>query len=205
MADSKITSLSAVTSPTGSEVFPVNESGTSKKATLTQLQTYLGKVIVKTISSDTSTTSSSTLQKLTNLDQTLAAGTYVFEYRIVFQSSNAGCAMMFSVNFSGTQTLFVAEGTQFESTTTATQGTLDQVHGTYGLRSGGSARAPSTTSTIISGWSVDTVDANIQVNIKGTIVVTVSGDLQLYYASSQDSVGSQKVIAGTSLVCRKVA
>jgi hypothetical protein len=41
--------------------------------------------------------------------------------------------------------------------------------------------------------------------IRGLIVVSVSGDLQLYYASEITAGGNQIVKAATSLYCRKIA
>jgi hypothetical protein len=206
MADTKISALSAVSAAAGANEFPVNESGASKKATLTQFKTYLG-LIVKSLGSDTATISSTTKVKATNIDQTLDTGTWLFEYKIVYRSDTAGTGMSFGVNFSGTQTTFIVEGTQFEATTLASTGAVDQdvVSGTTGLRSGGAGRSPSTTASIGGSTSVDTINVDILFCIKGIVVVTVSGDLQLYYGSEVDAAGNQIVKAPTSLLCWKVA
>jgi hypothetical protein len=204
MADSKISALTAVSAAAGANEFAVNEAGASKKASLTQVETFLGQVVRKNLGSDTATISSTTKVKATNIDQTLGAATWMFEYCVVYQSDTAGTGMSFGVNFSGTQTTFVVEGIQFESTTNASTGAADQVQATQGLRSGGAARAPSTSASIGGSISVDTVNADMMFWIRGLIVVTVSGDLQLYYGSEVGAGGNQLVKGSTSLICRKI-
>ncbi len=46
MADTKISALTAVTTPARANEFAVNESGTSKKVTLEQVQNYLNGLAV---------------------------------------------------------------------------------------------------------------------------------------------------------------
>lgn len=145
-----------------------------------------------------------TMGEVLGLSNTLAAGTYWFEYRLVWQSSATGTAVKGSVNFTGTQTLFAAEGTQYENTTAASTGAVDQAHATFGLRSGGQARAPSTTVALFGPTSVDTANANTLTTIKGVIKVSVSGDLELWFGS--EATGSTQTLkAGTALRLTKVS
>jgi hypothetical protein len=203
MADTKISALTAVAAAVGTHETAVND-GISKKITLADIQTFLGYVR-KTLGSDTGTISSATKVKATNLDQTLTTGTWMFDYCIVYRSDTLTTGMVFGVNFSGTKTTFIAEGTQTEATTSASTGAADQLHGTFGLKSGGAIRSPSTTASIGGSTSVDTINVDMMFWIKGVIVVTVSGDLQLYYSSEVGAAGNQIVKAPSSLICRKVA
>ena len=203
MPDSKISALAAVTAAAGANEFAVNEAGAPKKVSLTQIQAFLGQTIVKKLGSDFTT--STTMAKVTNIDQAIPIGTWIFEYYCIYTSSVLTEGMNFGVNFSGTQTTFVCEGTQYEATTAASTGAADQVHATFGLRSGGTARAPSTTAAIVGSISVDTVTADMLVNVRGLIVVTVAGDLQLYAAKEAAAAGTQLVKASTSLFALKIA
>ena len=145
------------------------------------------------------TISSTTMAKVTGLDTTIAAGTWAFRYIAIYQSTATATAVKFGVNFSGTQTKFVTEATGGENTTSASTGAVDQVHAAFGLRSGGASRAPSATTVIFGPTSVDTANANMMAIINGIIVVTVSGDLQLYFGS--EATGStQTIMANSSLI-----
>lgn len=92
-----------------------------------------GPITVKELTSDF-TSPGTTMGKATGLDQTIAAGTYWFEYRCIWRSSATATAVKFGVNFSGTQTVFVVEATGYEATTAASTGAVDQTHTAFGLR-----------------------------------------------------------------------
>ena len=145
-----------------------------------------------------------TMGKATNLDQTLATGTWVFEYYCVWRTSVAATAIKLGVNFSGTATTFVDECTGFEATTAASTGANDQTHTAFGLRAGGQNRAASTSTSIFGPTSADTVNVDMFCVIRGLCVVTVQGDLQLYFGS--EATGStQTLMAATSLIAHKIA
>ena len=202
MADTKISALAAVAAVAGANEFAVNEAGTSKKASATQIQDFLGKAVFAKLAADN--TIASTTNELLAVNLALSVGTWIFQYCVIWQSDTAGTGMSFGVNFTGTQTAFVVEGTQFEATTAASSGAADQLHATFGLRSGGAARAPSTTAKIVGAISVDTINANMLTIIRGVIVVTVAGALELYQAS--EVVGGVQVTkAGTSGIAWRTA
>ena len=205
MADTKISALPAASAAAAANEFAINEAGTSKKLTLSQIADLVG-VRTKVLASDeiSDEPTDTTMGKVVGLDYTLATGTWWFEYRCIYQSSATGTGVKFGVNFSGTQTRFVVECTGTEATTAASTGLADQVHAAFGLRAGGGNRAPSTTVAIYGGTGVDTVNANMMAIIKGVITVTVSGDLQLYFGS--EATGStQTIMADSALRVTKVA
>ena len=202
MADTKISALTAVASVAAANEFAVNEAGTSKKASATQVQDFIGKMVFAKLAADN--TIASTTNELLGVNLALTIGTWIFTYHVIWQSDTATTGMSFGVNFTGTQTAFVVEGTQFEATTAAATGATDQLHATFGLRSGGAARTPSTTAKIVGSISVDTINANMMTVIRGIVVVTVAGDLELYQAS--EAVGGTQVTkAGTSGIAWRTA
>jgi hypothetical protein len=152
-------------------------------------------VIVKELTADVTSTST-TMAKVTGLDQRVEVGLWWFEYRIVWQTTATGTAIKLGVNFSGTQTRFVAEATGSESTTAASTGLNSQVHTAFGLKSGGSSRAPSTTVSLFGPTATDAANANMLAIIKGVIRVTVAGDLQLYFGS--EAIGSTQTCESDS-------
>ena len=202
MADTKISALPAVTSVVAAQEFAVNDAGASKKSSATQIQDFIGKMGFAKLAAD-NTIASTTNEKLA-VDLALSVGTWMFDYRVIWQSDTATTGMSFGVNFTGTQTAFVVEGTQFEATTAASTGAADQVHATFGLRSGGAARTPSATAKMVGAISVDTINANMMTIMRGVVVVTVAGNLELYQASELVG-GTQVTKAGTSGMAWRVA
>ena len=202
MADTKISALTAVTSAVAAQEFAVNVAGASKKVTGTHIQDFLGKMVFAKLAADN--TIASTTNELLAVNLALSIGAWIFTYHVIWQSDTATTGMSFGVNFTGTQTAFVVEGTQFEATTAAATGATDQLHATFGLRSGGAARTPSTTAKIVGSVSVDTINANMLTIIRGVVVVTVAGNLELYQASELVG-GTQVTKAGTSGMAWRVA
>lgn len=75
LADTKVSALSAVSAFTGAMELPVNDGGTSKKATGTQVRDFVrGLFVVKT--ADESVTSSAALQNDDHLSLALATSTF---------------------------------------------------------------------------------------------------------------------------------
>ncbi len=205
MPDTKISALTAAGAAAFANEIPINDAGATKKITLTQIATLIGEIKSKQLGTSITGIASTTLAKATNLDLALTIGTWTFEYFVVYRSDTTTSGMRFGVNFSGTQTTFVAEGTQFESTTAASTGATSQVHTAgFGLRSGGSSRAPSTTATLLLSTAVDTINVDNLAVIRGLLVVTVAGNLELYYGSEVVG-GTQSVMAASSLRLIKVS
>jgi len=206
MADRKISALGTDDSITGTETFAVNEAGTTKKASLSQVETFLGTIRGQ-LGSNLDTTST-TMVKATGLDKTLETGTWDFEYRVVFRTTDSTNGMKFGVNFSGTQTAFNVEATMScSSATTGNFSYLGTVTAEPGFRmkTGGTVRAPSTTVDIIRVSATDVADGDCLIVIRGLLVVTVSGDLQLYYGSEVATTGTQTLSTTTSVWIQKIA
>ncbi|MDB5222479.1 MAG: hypothetical protein JWN83_1146 [Chitinophagaceae bacterium] len=181
-----------------------NNTGSTANAsdlTVTQLKAMLGIYTnVVTVDVPNSTT---TAAKITELDETLAAGTYTFKYLIRYQSAAATTGVKFSVNHSGTVTAFVANVRWVDVSAVASTAAADQdeILSTGAVVGAFAARAKSTT-----GWgttlSVDAANSDMLMIIEGLVVVTVSGDLQLYHGS--EVAAATTVKTGSTVIITKV-
>ncbi|HZC32642.1 MAG TPA: hypothetical protein VE640_05070 [Candidatus Bathyarchaeia archaeon] len=204
MADTKISDLTAATTAATANELPINEAGTSKKLTVDLLQQFLG-LTKKRLTADHAI-SSTTATKVTDLDATLVPGTYRFTYYMVIQSATTTVGLVFGVNFSGTKTRFNAMLTWPDTGVTAALGAVDDAanaatgqvvaHAVTGTVS-------TTTGNLSTGTTgVATANTDCFVKIEGVIIVSVTGDLQLYHGS--ETATSTTVMAGSSLEISRV-
>jgi hypothetical protein len=207
VADTKISALTAASVALAADEFAVNEAGTSKKLTLTQIITLLqasyGLPRVKGLAADHAI-SSTTATEVTGLGPvTLEAGTYVYLFELIVQSATTTVGIGLGVNFTGTaavRTIYM----RYPSTgTTAITGVMDDVGAGTGqtvehnVQTAFSTTAPNMVNT--AGFA--TANAPVPVIIEGILVVTASGDLELWHSS--ETATSTTVKAGSSLVvCR---
>jgi hypothetical protein len=206
MADTKISALAAAASVVAANEFAINEAGTSKKVTAAQIASYVGLSLYKNLGSDFVSAQSpvTTMAKATGLDLTLAAGTWVFDYHLMWQTSATATAVKFGVNFSGTATRVVMEATGFEATTAASTGVVTQTHAAFGLRAGGQNNAFSTTVSVFGPTATGVQNVDHYTVLRGLCVVTVAGDLQLYFGS--EATGSTQTLElPSSLIAHKIA
>lgn len=149
-----------------------------------------------------SATSSTTAASIAGIAQTLEPGTYLFEYAIDCESATSTVTPKYGVNFSGTQTR-IAYSLFFPSAgVTAATGVVDQdANATTGqVWAHASTR---TNNTVLGPFTdVDTINVTIMLYLKGKIVVTVAGSLQLLHGS--ETATSTTTKAGTTLTITKV-
>jgi hypothetical protein len=214
VADTKISGLPAATVAAVANELAINEAGTSKKLSV-QL---LADLFYKRISGNTGTAGSyETYQVLTsnataNATVTLAtvmtttlpsAGTWFFDYYVIYQSSVTTTGVNFAIDYSGTVTR--TRMTRIGQTTlaTAVNGIADQ---TISAVTGGTAQAwAGRTDAAALGPSagVGVVNVDQYERIFGTIVVSTAANLLLQHAS--ETANSTQVMADTALFLRKVA
>lgn len=121
MADTKISALAAVVTPAGTDEMPVNQAGTSKKLTLAQASTFAGPLVTSsgaapatgalngngvgstTMVLNTADNAVTTVETVLNITS-VVAGTYFFEYFIVWRSGTTTVGCSFNVDYSGTVT-----------------------------------------------------------------------------------------------------
>ena len=205
MADTKISLLTAASAAAAANEFAINEAGTSKKVTVAQLQNLLG-IVKKTLTSDAAENETATLVKITGLDLTVGNGTYVFEYYIRAQTADVLNSMKFAVTHTGTLTAFMCDLYFPSAGVTAATGAVDQELAaitTGSVWAHQSTRVKNTTLGPQTG--IDTINVDVLYRISGMMIVTVSGDLQLWHASELVQIAGTMVMAGTCLILTKVA
>lgn len=218
MADQKISDMTDVTTLAAGDKIPVadiSDLTVNKYCTLTEIATFLKSAIgmprVAQLTSQHST-SSTTPSKVTGLDMTLEAGTYVFDYFIIEQSATITVAPQYNFNFTGTATtarwwfqyadlsgtLLAAIGTAAHNVTTSTLGFgMSQSEDTMQTTATGNMHPFATTN------AVQTTNTDILVKITGLLEVTVSGNMELWHGSETSTATSVEV--GSSLVVTRTA
>ena len=195
MADTKISALSAVATPAGTDELAVNQGGTSKKLTLEQVATYVVKLTSsgaapatgaahqgaapsQTFVLNTADNAVTTVETVLNVTSVLA-GTYFYEYFIVWRSGATGTGTSFAVDYSGTVTR-VRSTRHYQSTGAAaatgiSDGTSQVLTGTLvehmSINTDNGALGPNTG---VGSTSEDQYDM-----IRGTMVVSTGGTLSL--------------------------
>lgn len=93
MADTKISALTAVTTPAGTDEIPVNQGGTSKKLTLTQVNAYAEPVSAASVANQVVATSDTYIagSGLTIVPSRLQAGTF-YRCKLNIVKTGAGLA-----------------------------------------------------------------------------------------------------------------
>ena len=163
------------------------------------------KIRTLALTSNATANSTTTGVEITGMNLTVTAGTYAFKYYVVYQAGATSTGIRFGVNHTGTNSLFVVNMSLQESTTAASTGAASQAATGTGLKlvSGSSARTVSTTVPNLNlSISVDAANSNMLAIIEGVIVVTGSGDLELWHAS--EVAASSQVMAGTSLILTRI-
>lgn len=133
----------------------------------------------------------------------LPAGTYQYEYFIVWQAAATTTGVNFAVDFTGTVTRSRMTRIGQTELATAADGIADQaiVSNTGGVAQAWAGRADNANLGPSAG--VDTVDVDQYERIFGTIVVSTSGNLVLMHAS--EVAASSQVMADTCLFLRRLA
>ncbi|MES2210963.1 MAG: hypothetical protein V4515_12395 [Chloroflexota bacterium] len=202
MADTKISALTAVTTPAGTDEFAVNQSAASKKVTLDQIKTFVNQDTIKVVASDQAN-STTTAAAVTDLSLTVAAGTYLAKYWIVYRTAATTTGIQMYLRHDGTTTRLAATWYTLTTGGAAATGIADQATtATAQLMEGKGQRASNVASGSTQG--VDTVSADQFAVMEGLIIVTVSGTLDLMF-NSEVAASAATIMTGTSLVLSKVA
>lgn len=168
-------------------------------------QTAGGSVTtVAALASDFAENDTTSMVKITGLDLTVGAGTYVFEYYIRGRASDVLNSLKFAVNHTGTTTVFFYSLMWPSAGVVAATGAVDQdapAITTGSIWAHQSTRTKNTTLGPQTG--VDTANADILFRVTGLMIVTVSGTLELYHGSELAQANGTSVMAGTSLILTK--
>lgn len=215
MADSKISALTAVATPVGTDEAEVNQGGTSKKLTLAQIADYLAKNIagssgaagenrttlcLSANSSDSTVVTQTTVMTITGV----GAGTWRIKGVLVYQTAATTTGIALVLNHTNTVTRFVSNWIQLTTGGAAATGIGDQATTVVAgqLVEGKAERVKGTLSSASAG--VDTVNADQLAIMDAVIIVTVSGDVTLSIASEVNA-SAVRLMAGSTLEIDKVA
>lgn len=209
MADTKVSGLTAATAALGADEIPVNEAGTSKKVTVTQIADYL---MTRVSGSSGAAGAYKTLQKLSadSADQTsttpgtvitttgVGAGTWQFEYNLIFQTAALTTGIKIAVNHTGTVTTFQMHSDYVTTGTTAATGIHDGIStvAASGLHEGHAERVINTSSKATVG--VGTAAANQYIVVRGILVVSATGSLE-FKLGTEVAASAAKLMANSVL------
>lgn len=166
-----------------------------------QTQVANGQLRVATLAADVSN-STTTLAVIAGVNVTLEPGTYQYQYFVRYQSSIITTGVKFAVDHTGTVTSHMTQARYVDASATASTGAptqngpataTAQVMGAYSSRADNTTLGPT--------LSTDAANAEMLMIIEGHIIVTVSGQLQLFHAS--ETAAATTVKAGTNLVVVK--
>ncbi len=150
--------------------------------------------------------SSTTQTEVTQLQQTLVAGTYRFSFFLVCQTTNASDGLTFAVNFTGTTTTIVAMLTWPDTGVLAALGVVDDVANAATGQLVAYAVTKSvgtTTGDLSTGTGGAAGTGNLFLKIEGVILVSNGGDFELWHGS--ESTNETRVEVGSSLMMVRVA
>lgn len=207
MSDSTISILPAASVASGANELEINEAGTSKKVSLTQVVTLLqtlGMPRVSLLSSQHAVTGV-TGTKVTGLDRVLEAGTYTFKYTLLTQTTATGTAIAVGYNFTGIALVRKAFLYNCASIATAANGIVEDefLTTTGACFNVFTTSVFSTTTPNVVHVSFVTQNVNNLMILDGTIVVTVQGTLELWHGSETAGI-STSIEANSSLVVVRV-
>jgi len=148
-------------------------------------------------------TSSATPTEITGLSNVVAAGTYTFQYFIIYRSTVTTTGVRFAVNHTGTIGAIVYNTRWIDASATASTAAADQdmITATGGNVGGFASRARKTTAANGTTISVGAANSDMLMIIEGVMVVSASGNIQLWHGS--ENANSTQVMAGTSLILTK--
>jgi hypothetical protein len=201
MADTKISALTAVATPAGTDEFGVNQSGTSKRLTLAQAATFVGPLVTAsgaapstgalngngigsmTIVLNTADNAVTTVETVLNVTS-VVAGTYLFEYFIVWRSGTTTVGCSFNVDYSGTVTRVRATRYMQTTGTTAASGVSDGVAATltgnlvehHSTVTDNGALGPNTGVGSTTEDQYDYIRGTLVVSNGGTLSLTMTGE-----------------------------
>ena len=210
MADTKISALAAVTAAAGANELAVNEAGTSKKVSVTQLAAYLQTIglprIIHLGSNYTNATTTGTA--ITGLTFAgLVAGTYHVTWILLVQSVATTTSPKFGVNYTGTITRMSAHARYPSAGVNAATGQIEDINNptTGAIWAYAAATAATTTAPNLGPWTgVVDANTNCQIHIEALLVVSDAGDLELW-AGSEVGTSTITVVTGSCGILTRMA
>lgn len=148
--------------------------------------------------------STTTPTEVTGLTVATEIGNFIFQYYLILQSAATTTGHKLSCNYDGSESTFAYWLEWLTAATTASDDVPDQDHTAApgGVFSGFSARAGGVAG-IGATTDVDTANADVLYVIRGIMVVTAAGNLELWHGS--EAAAASTVKAGSSLILVKTS
>lgn len=147
--------------------------------------------------------STTTPTEVADLTCALTAGTYEFRYSLIYQSGATTTGIRLSANFDGSTTKFVQNMRWVDNSATASTAAADQdAVGAAGQVMGAMAGRAGSTAGLGTTISVDTANADMFAILEGQMVVSTSGNLELWHGSDVAAISS--LMVGCGLVVTKI-
>ncbi len=150
-------------------------------------------------------TASVALTNVAVIDIPLTAGTYTFQYYVIYRSNQLTNGIRLAVNYTGTNGAFVWNwrGNDLIGTASSLAADQDSILAAGAVPWEFASRAKSTT-TRGTTISVDTINADMFAIIEGVFIATGSGDLELWHGSEVATAAyTTSVMPGTSVIVTK--
>lgn len=175
--------------------------GTGLSFTGTTLNVSDSRLTVAALAADHAI-SSTTATEVT-LGATIQAGTYVYTYYLIVQSATTSVGLMYGINFTGTAAVKKMTLHYPSTGTAAITGVADDVGVASGTIHGSHTVTDYSTTAPNMGHNggVGAANADILVMIEGILIVTASGDLELWHGS--ETATSTTIKANSSLIITK--
>lgn len=202
MADTKVSTLPPAGVLDGTELVPIVQGGVSKQTTVAAISAY---DIVKTVAAAASN-STTTPAAVTDLNASLAPGTYLVKVWMVLQTAATTTGVGIHLNCNGgTVTTCAATWYSLTTGTTATSGVMDQasVAGTFQIMEGRAQRANNITGGPFGG--VDTANADQFAVLEGVVVVVTATTTLQVMLTSEVAASAVSMRPGSTLTASKVA
>lgn len=148
---------------------------------------------------------SATGTEVTDLSVTLGSGTYTFTYYLFTQAANTTVGLALGINYTGTMTRMAVHMRYADTGTTATTGVADSA--TAGIAEemvGIFATITRSTTACNLGplTNHDAANTDTLIIVEGVIVVSDTGDLELWHNS--DAATTTSLMVGSSLVLHRI-
>lgn len=179
-------------------------SGSSGQVTIAAAAGGSSPFTVLSLAANATANATTTGVEITGLQTALTSGRYVFQYFIIGRSSITTTGLKFGINYTGTTTSFRASMRITGTGTAAVTGIADDANTAAQIVEGFATRTLSTTAPNMGPYvGVATINQDILHVIEGIIIVSTSGDLELWHGS--ETAASTQVMAGSSLILTRVS
>lgn len=209
LTGTKVSALTAATAANSAMEVPVNDGGVNRKLTLGQAQDYLG-LIKGVVSADHAISATAATACTLSPTPVLGVGTWMFQFNVIVQSATITVSPKIGINHTGTVTTFMAMARFIDTVaapTTAqglagasTAGTPSNVDGMQAVAL--STTAPNILNSVGTN-ALSVINTNALWVIEGIMVVTASGNLELWHGS--ETATSTTVKQNSSFMATKTA